>query len=377
MPRQARLDAPGVLQHVMARGIERRKIFKDDKDRQSFLERLALILEKTQTQCYAWALIPNHFHLLLRTGPFPLSTVMRRLMTGYAVTFNRRHRRAGHLFQNRYKSVVCEEDPYLLELIRYIHLNPLRAKLVEDLKALDKYPWTGHSAILGRRKNPLILHITKDSNKVSDEVNSKSKIQNPCPVKREACLTGAKSEISLAHKTTMDVLLHFGNTVRIARRRYRQFVKNGIEQGRRSELQGGGLVRSAGGNKVGLLGRKKEEREKGDERILGSGDFVIQVLGQKEKEHKDMGQASLRLPELITKVVHELGITREALISKSRDAAVSEARAIISFLGTRKLGETQTEIQRYLKISRIGVRNCIIRCEKMIDKCDEIWEKLI
>jgi hypothetical protein len=96
------------------------------------------------------------FHILLRTGPTPLSKVMRRLMTGYAVTFNRRHRRAGHLFQNRYKSVVCEENPYLLELIRYIHLNPLRAKLVEDLKALNKYPWTGHSAILGRRKNPLI-----------------------------------------------------------------------------------------------------------------------------------------------------------------------------------------------------------------------------
>ncbi len=130
-------------------------------------------------------------------------------------------------------------------------------------------------------------------------------------------------------------------------------------------MQGGGLVRSAGGNKVGLLGRKKEEREKGDERILGSGDFVMQVLGQKEKEHKDMRSVSLRLPELITKVAHELGITREALISKSRDAAVSEAIAIISFLGTRKLGETQTEIQRHLNISRIGVRNCIIRCEKM------------
>jgi len=156
MPRQARLDAPGVLQHVMARGIERRKIFWDDKDRTSFLERLALILEETQTQCYAWALIPNHFHILLRTGPTPLSKVMRRLMTGYAVTFNIRHRRSGHLFQNRYKSVVCEEDPYLLELIRYIHLNPLRAKLVEDLKALDKYQWTGHNAILGRRKNPLV-----------------------------------------------------------------------------------------------------------------------------------------------------------------------------------------------------------------------------
>jgi REP element-mobilizing transposase RayT len=116
MPRQARLDAPGVLQHVMARGIERRKIFWDDKDRSSFLERLAIILEETQTQCYAWALIPNHFHLLLRIGQTPLSTVMRRLMTGYAVTFNIRHRRSGHLFQNRYKSVVCEEENYLLEL---------------------------------------------------------------------------------------------------------------------------------------------------------------------------------------------------------------------------------------------------------------------
>ncbi len=77
MPRQARLDTPGALQHVMARGIERRKIFWDDKDRVSFLERLALILEDTQTQCYAWALIPNHFHILLRTGTTPLSKVMR------------------------------------------------------------------------------------------------------------------------------------------------------------------------------------------------------------------------------------------------------------------------------------------------------------
>jgi len=143
-----------------ARGIERTKIFRDDKDRKSFLGRLALILEETQTQCFAWAVIPNHFHLLMRTGPTPLSKVMRRLMTGYAVTFNKRHKRSGHLFQNRYKSIVCEEDPYLLNLIRYIHLNPLRAGLVKDLRELDKFPWTGHSTILGRRKNPLIPNST-------------------------------------------------------------------------------------------------------------------------------------------------------------------------------------------------------------------------
>jgi putative transposase len=127
MPRQARLDVPGLLQHVMARGIERRKIFWDDKDRSSFLERLALILEKTQTQCYAWASFQT-------TSISCCAQVLRHsarscaVMTGYAVIFNKRHKRSGHLFQNRYKSVVCEEDPYLLELIRYIHPNPLKSR---------------------------------------------------------------------------------------------------------------------------------------------------------------------------------------------------------------------------------------------------------
>jgi REP element-mobilizing transposase RayT len=153
----------------MARGIERRKLFRGDKDRSAFLDCLADILEETQTQCYAWALIPNHFHLLLRNRPTPLSNVMRRLMTGYAVTFNKRHKRSGHLFQNRYKSIVCEEDPYLLELIRYIHLNPLRAKLVQDLKELDKYPWTGHSTILGHWKNPLMPEISDQKSEDSSQ----------------------------------------------------------------------------------------------------------------------------------------------------------------------------------------------------------------
>jgi hypothetical protein len=97
-----------------------------------------------------------------------LSKVMRKLMTGYAVTFNQRHKRSGHLFQNRYKSIICEEDPYLLELIRYIHLNPLRAGMVKDLKELDKYPWSGHSAILGRCKNPLIPEVSDQKSEFSN-----------------------------------------------------------------------------------------------------------------------------------------------------------------------------------------------------------------
>lgn len=89
------------------------------------------------------------FHLLVRTGNRPLFTSLRKILTGYVVRFNRRHKRQGHLFQNRYKSIVCEEDPYLLELTRYIHLNPLRAGMVRTLKELARYPWSGHSAIMG------------------------------------------------------------------------------------------------------------------------------------------------------------------------------------------------------------------------------------
>ena len=301
MPRQARLDAPGVLQHIMARGIERRKIFRDDKDRNSFLERFAIILEETQTQCYAWALIPNHFHLLLRTGPTPLSKVMRRLMTGYAVTFNLRHRRAGHLFQNRYKSVVCEEDPYLLELIRYIHLNPLRAKLVQDMNGLDKYPWAGHSAILDCRKNPLIPAIKDPKSEVKNQKSPRTSSaegglsfslssgkgkNNKEILKIHACpahggVDPVKEEKTLAEKTIEDVLFHFGDTKRVAHRRYRQFVEKGIKQGRREDLQGGGLIRSAGGDTSVLSPKHKEERELSDERILGSGDFVAFVIQDK------------------------------------------------------------------------------------------------
>jgi len=132
MPRQSRLDAPETLHHVMVRGIERRALFRDDQDRADFVARLAALAEQGALTVYAWALLPNHAHLLVRTGIRPLPRSMRRLLTGYAGAFNRRHQRVGHLFQNRYKSIVVEEEPYLLELVRYLHLNPLRAGVVQS-----------------------------------------------------------------------------------------------------------------------------------------------------------------------------------------------------------------------------------------------------
>ena len=240
MPRGPRLDAPGVLpareagkHHVMVRGIERRAIFRDARDRADFVDRVAALAAAKGWAVVAWALLPNHAHLLVRSGRRPLAAAMRSLLTGYAGGFNRRHKRHGHLFQNRYKSVVVEDEPSRLELARSIHLNPLRAGLVRDLTALDRDRWTGHRAVLGRVQRPW---------QGGDEI-----------------------------------LGQFGTQAGPARRQYRAFVAAGVRQGRRPELQGGGLKRSAGGWEGLRELRRGRERWAFDERILGSGAFVAQL----------------------------------------------------------------------------------------------------
>lgn len=153
MPRRARLDAPGTLHHIIVRGIERRQIVDDDRDRRDFVSRMGTVAVESASSVYAWALMTNHAHILLRSGPSGLSQYMRRILSGYAISYNRRHRRHGHLFQNRYKSIICEEDLYFKELVRYIHLNPLRVGLVDSLAKLDRYRYCGHSVLMGRVKN--------------------------------------------------------------------------------------------------------------------------------------------------------------------------------------------------------------------------------
>lgn len=149
MPRGPRLDEPGVLHHVMARGIDREPIFRDDCDCDDLIARIAQQVASDALTIFAWALVVNHFHLLVRTSSRPLGRAMGSVLTGYAGRFNRRHGRTGHLFQNRFRSIVCETDPYFLELVRYIHLNPLRAGIVRTLEELDTHPYTGHSALMG------------------------------------------------------------------------------------------------------------------------------------------------------------------------------------------------------------------------------------
>jgi putative transposase len=140
----------------MLRGIERRILFRDDGDRADLLRRLTVVLVSCGIACFAVALMSNHVHLVLRTASIPLSRAMARLGTGYAGRFNRRHDRPGHLFQNRYKALLVDDDEYLRVLVRYVHLNPLRAGILEDVSALESYPWTGHASLMGRHELPFV-----------------------------------------------------------------------------------------------------------------------------------------------------------------------------------------------------------------------------
>ncbi len=324
MPRKARIDAPGALHHIIVRGIERRKIFYDDRDRDNFIERLGDILAETRTPCFAWALIPNHAHLLIRTGSTPIATVMRRFLTGYAVSFNRRHRRHGQLFQNRYKSILCQEDLYLLELVRYIHLNPLRARLVKELKQLDKYPYCGHSVLMGK--------ITREWQDT-------------------------------------DYILRFYDSKNLtARRRYREYVKKGINAGRRPDLVGGGLIRSAGGWSAVKAMRRGFERVKGDERILGEGDFVETVLkeAQEDLERKyKLKAAGYSFDWLVRRVARQLELEPKEVLAPGKYPKRVKARSLLCFWGTRELGMTTVELARRLNLAQPTVSQAAIRGQKI------------
>lgn len=310
MPRKARIDAPGAVHHIIARGIEGRKIFLDDEDRSDFVKRLSYLIPETQTPCYAWALIPNHFHLLLKTGAVPLATVMRRLLTGYAVGFNRRYDRKGYLFQNRYKSILCEEDVYLKELVRYIHLNPLRAKVVVDFKALDKYRFSGHSYLIGNYKN--------------------------------------------GWQSLDGVLALFSDRLSIARRRYRLYLKKGVDQGKKPELVGGGLVRSIGGWAAVRSMRREGEFLKSDERILGSSDFVDRVLAGAQEAMQNkyaLAAEGVGFDHIVTAVSRLQSIQPQALAGPCKERRIVKARKLVCYWAVTELGISMTEVGRKLRIS--------------------------
>jgi putative transposase len=153
MARKPRIDAEGCLHHVMARGNGGQRIFLDERDRPDFLGLVADGVKRFGHSVHAFCLMDNHVHLAIRTGPVPLSRIMQNLMFRYTRLFNERQSKSGHLFQGRFRSIVVDEESYLLEIVRYIHLNPARAKLVRDP---SEWPWSGHRAYLGKAETEFL-----------------------------------------------------------------------------------------------------------------------------------------------------------------------------------------------------------------------------
>ena len=254
------------------------------------------------------------FARVLLPSKAKLADLMRRLLTAYAVTFNLRHHRSGHLFQNRYKSIVCDEDQYLLELVRYIHLNPLRVGLVTSLDKLDTYKWSGHSVIMGSNVLP--------------------------------------------GQAVDEVLQYFDTRKNPALSKYHQYVADGIALGRRNELVGGGLKRY-------LHFSGSHDFQAYDERILGSGEFVDE-LWRLADEPEDRSP-SPPLDEIIESVADAFGIELAAMKNPGRKKVLSEARGVCCYIATQKFRHSGAAVARTLGITRSGVLLAATRGERIFD----------
>jgi len=312
----------------MIRGIERSSIFKDDQDREEFTSRMGRLALATGTKILAWALMRNHVHLLFFSSPTGISKIMRCLLTGYALRYNRRHGRSGHLFQNRYKSIICEEGSYLLELVRYIHLNPLRAKVLKSMAELDRYRWSGHGVLIGKGKNDW--------------------------QEREY------------------VLGQFHKREGKAIQAYRRCMEEGKSQGRRPELVGGGLIRSLGGWSQVISLRGSRERMDHDSRILGSGDFVAEIIREAEKKvrrYLRVGEMSKSIDRSIAKICHEEGVSEQGLRMGVRTRKYSRVRGKIAYHLSHEFGVSRAEIARQLGVCTSAIARAIQNIEGVENKC--------
>jgi len=304
MPRTARLDISGGLYHVIARGVERRNIFRSDRDCSDFEERLSILLLEEKITLLAYVLMINHFHLVIRRDGKPtVGHFVQRLLTGYVGSFNLRYRRSGHLFQNRYKAILCEEDPYLTQLVRYVHLNPVRARLVKDPAA---YRWSSHSDYLRNDPRPWI--------------------------------------------ETDEVLEQLGG-----RRAYRHFVDVGIDEGHRADLSGSPGKRSKSSASI----RKASSNIWLGGRVLGDREFArrvaMQARGRVEELSRETAAQPASLEEIALEISATAGIRVEDLRGSGRSRHISHARRWFVRRAVLDNGLRAVNVARYLRISTAAV----------------------
>lgn len=281
MPRKSRLEVEGSLYHVFTRGNNRRLIFNDDDDYRKMIELIAKTKAKLPFYLYTYCFMPNHLHLLMERRQDPISRIMHTLLTGYSRYYNRRNRRVGHLFQGRYRSILCQSDQYLAELVRYIHLNPVRANIVRDPSA---FRYSSHRAYLGEEESGFL--------------------------------------------DAEPVLRHFGATKKLARKRYRAFVKAGMKLATREDLYGGA-----------------------DKRVIGDEEFIGNVEDRIGKGFKNKGRKieSADLQRLRQAAANATSLTAREICSRSKKRTVVLAKELLIIVG-RGIGASNAELARLIGV---------------------------
>ena len=316
MPRKARITAPGILLHIMGRGIEGRDIFLNDSDRAVFVSLFRFGLRQTGYRCYAWALMPNHYHLFLRTSEQPPAALMRRLNSAYSRHYNKTHDRKGYLFGDRYRSIATQDQNYCEEIVRYVHLNPIRAGICKSLSALDRYPWTGHRALMG---------------------NAPSDFQD-----------------------AQAVLRRFGRDMHEARMRYRAFLAEGLHGNIGSEC-----ISSIRGSNKGTI----DVRETGTWAI-GDPEFVRSVI-EKDKQNRLRIARFKKLGWTLDRAAKEVAtcfnIDVETLRTRSRLTPSAEAKKSFAYICRSLLDFRTIDIGRFLGITGPAASICANRGRKSMN----------
>jgi putative transposase len=312
MPRKARLTVTGAIHHIMSRGNEGMQIFIDDEDRRFFLSILENLLCRHGYLLYAWCLMDNHYHLLIRINENPLGSFMRLLNGRYAHYFRRKSETRGYLFQDRYKSIVTQDQNYIEELVRYIHLNPIRAGICAGIKALDKFPWSGHSVIVGNR--------------------------------------------SLKSQNTLDILKRFGSNKKESIDKYREFLKIGLE----NEPEFYRFIRSAN--------KGSENIHNTGSWVIGNNEFVAKALAaQNAKQIRCARYAKecINIDEIIEKIIPTMNFNKEDILRRGRKDARSKARKICAYILNHHFEIPVIQIARYFIISSPAVSMMIREGEKL------------
>lgn len=276
-----------------------------------------------ETDCYAWVLLDNHFRLLLKTKTYTLASLMRRLLGGYAVTFNHHHNRSGHLFQNRYKSIVCDEKPYLLELIRYVHLNLIRARIIKNFESLANFPWSGHQELLGK----FSFNLTK---------------------------------LEL-------VLSLFAGKYEIARAKYEEFLADGLKTQRGVKLSKGGKRASR------ALDFSLPEDAVFDDRVLGAGGFVENLM---ERDIFIASNPKKVFGERLHQVADYFGMAPNILAMSGKTPRLVQAKAVICHVVVRHLGMKGIDVGKRLGIRSSAVSHAVQKGANLLQEDSNLADVL-